>query len=147
MAEYINAGDMVEGKKCSISARRMEFKKGPLRKDPITNKKMVIYELDRNSSIEVTQSLSLSKEEQQLRFELNVHGNVGDRLQADAIRIYVDTYRDCLKTEVKEGQSGRHGANITNTNIRTIGVIKTPFSIYGKILGNFVNNNEKMIEK
>ena len=38
MAEYIREGEMVEGKKCSVSARRMEFKKGGLRKDPITNK-------------------------------------------------------------------------------------------------------------
>lgn len=44
MAEYIREGEMVEGKKCSVSARRMEFKKGGLRKDPITNKNMVLYE-------------------------------------------------------------------------------------------------------
>lgn len=148
MAEYIKAGEMVEGKKCSIAARRIEFKKGGLRKDPITNKNMVLYELDRNCSVEVTESLKLSAEEQQLRDDLNVHGNVGDKIQGDAIRLYADTKRDALRPVVKEGQSARHGASLLDTNIRTIGRIKTPFSVYDKLLGYSVHSvNELMGEK
>lgn len=145
MAEYIREGEMVEGRKCSISARRIEFKKGGLRKDPITNKCMALYELDRNCSVEVSESLSLNDEEKQIRTALNVHGNVGDKIQGDAIRLYADTKRDSLKPIVKEGQSGRHGASLVETNIRTIGRIKTPFSIYNKLLG--YSANDKQIEK
>ena len=146
MAEYIKEGEMVEGNKCSVSARRMEFKKGGLRKDPITNTNMVLYELDRNCSVEVTESMQLTAAEQQLRTELNVHGAVGDKIQGDAIRLYADTKRDSLKPIVKEGQSGRHGANLVETNIRTIGKIKTPFSIYDKLLGYSVHSDNIQIE-
>lgn len=38
MAEYIKEGEMVEGKKCAVSARRMEFKKGGLRKIQLLTK-------------------------------------------------------------------------------------------------------------
>ncbi len=146
MAEYIKVGEMAEGKKCSISARRIEFKKGGLRKDPITNKNMVLYELDRNCSVEVTESLNLTDEEQQLRVELGVHGNVGDRIQGDALRLYADTKRDSLRPIVKEGQSGRHGANLVETNIRTIGKIKTPFSVYDRLLGYSAHSDNRQIE-
>lgn len=146
MAEYIKEGEMVEGKKCSISARRMEFKKGGLRKDPITNKNMVLYELDRNCSVEVTENLKLTEEEKQIRIELGVHGEVGDKIQGDAIRLYADTKRDSLKPIVKEGQSGRHGASLVETNIRTIGKIKTPFSVYDRLLGYSAHGDNKQIE-
>ena len=136
MATYIRAGEMVEGNKCAISARRVEFKKGGLRKDPITNQNMVLYELDRNCSVEVTESIPLSPAEQQLRTKLNVHGAVGDKIQGDAIRLYADARRNSLKPIVKEGQTGRHGAQLLETHIRTIGKIKTPFSIYDRLLGH-----------
>lgn len=61
MAEYINTGDTVEGQKCEIYTRREDCK--GLRADPITQKKMLVYELDRNSSVEVKESLILSEEE------------------------------------------------------------------------------------
>ena len=49
MAEYIDTGDTVEGQKCEIYTRREDCK--GLREDPITQKKMLVYELDRNSSV------------------------------------------------------------------------------------------------
>ena len=91
MAEYIDTGDTVEGQKCEIYTRREDCK--GLREDPITQKKMLVYELDRNSSVEVRESLILSEEEKILRDELNIHGEVGDKLKADAITVYVDVKR------------------------------------------------------
>lgn len=145
MAIYIKEGELVEGQKCSISARRIEFKKGGLRKDPITSKNVVLYELDRNCSVSVDESLSLLEAEKVTRDDLNVHGKVGDRIQGDAIRLYVDAKKDCLKAVVKEGQSARHGASLVKTNIRTIGKIKTPFSVYNKLLGYSANSDNKKI--
>lgn len=107
---------------------------------------MVLYELDRNCSVEVTESLSLTKEEQQIRTELGVHGRIGDRIQGDAIRLYVNTKRDSLKPIVKEGQSGRHGASLVETNIRAIGKIKIPFSVYNKLLGYSAQSDIKQID-
>lgn len=146
MGEYIKEGEMVEGKKCSISARRFEFKKGGLRKDPITNQNMVLYELDRNCSVEVAESMKLSYDEQQRRIQLGVHGEIGDKIQGDAIRLYADTKRDSLRPIVKEGESARHGANLVETNIRTVGKIKTPFAVYKRLLGYTANSENKQIE-
>jgi len=146
MAIYIKEGELVEGQKCSVSARRIEFKKGGLRKDPITSKNVVLYELDRNCCVSVDESLSLSETEKTEReTKKNWHGKVGDRIQGDAIRLYVDAKRDCLKVVVKEGQSARHGASLVKTNIRTIGKIKTPFSVYNKLLGYSANSDNKQI--
>ncbi|WP_303298667.1 hypothetical protein [Phocaeicola coprophilus] len=146
MGEYIKEGEMVEGMKCSIYTRKIEFKKGGLRKDPITNKNMVLYELDRNCSVEVTESMLLLEEEKQKRINLKVHGDVGDKIKGDAIRLYADSKRDSLKPIVKEGQTGRHGASLINTNIRTIGKIKTPFDVYKRLLGYSPHSDNTKIE-
>ena len=146
MAIYIKEGDIVEGQKTTIKARKIEFKKGGLRKDPITNKNMVLYELDRNCSVDIMESLTLSEEDIRLREKQNIHGSVGDKIQGEAIRLYVDSKRNCLKPVVKEGQSARHGASLIDTNIRTIGRIKTPFSVYNKLLGYSANSNNPQID-
>ena len=53
---------------------------------------------------------------------------------------------ETLKPVVKEGQSARHGASLIDTNIRTIGRIKTPFSVYNKLLGYSANSNNPQID-
>ena len=124
MAEFINIGDMVEGEKCEIYTRKENFK--GLREDPITHKRMMVYELDRNCSVEVTAKLLLTDEDLKRRMEMRVHGEVGDKLKADAITLYVDEKRK-LKIEVKEGQTATHGGRLISTKKRTIGEIKYPF--------------------
>lgn len=124
MAEFVNIGDMVEGSKCEIYTRKEEFK--GLREDPITHKRMMVYELDRNCSVEVTAKLDLSDEDSKKRVEMGVHGDIGDKLKADAITLYVDEKKK-LKVEVKEGQTGTHGGRLISTKKRTVGEIKYPF--------------------
>lgn len=55
MAIYIKEGEIIEGKKADVIARRAEWK--GLKEEPITGKKMTLYELDRNSSVEITEAL------------------------------------------------------------------------------------------
>jgi hypothetical protein len=133
MAKYINFNDLVEGAKCHVSARKIIWK--GLRKDPITNQNMMLYELDRNCSVEVTESLHLEADALELRQRKNVHGNVGDQIGGDAIQLFIDSKRNNLKFEVKEGQSARHGANLSDTNVRTIGQIRYPYPNLLKKLG------------
>ena len=145
MAEFIREGEMIEGQKCSVSARRIEFKKGGLRKDPVTDENMVLYELDRNCSSEVVEARALDETSREIRNLKGVHCEVGDKIRGDAIRLYVASKRDVLRPVVKEGQSGRHGASVLQTTIRTIGKIKTPLQIYAKLLG-YSANSIKQIE-
>lgn len=143
MKEYIDVGEIVEGKKCKIYTRREDCK--GLRADPITQKRMLVYELDRNSSVEVEEVLSLSPSEQELRKRLNVHGQVGDKLKADAITIYIDVKRQ-LRFETKEGMTATHGGRLLSTKNRTIGQIKYPFQNLNTLLG-LSAKNDKQLEK
>ena len=80
MAIYIKEGEIIEGKKADVIARRAEWK--GLKEEPITGKKMTLYELDRNSSVEITEALELNEEDKKIREDLNVHGNVVTRYKA-----------------------------------------------------------------
>lgn len=144
MAEYIREGEMVEGAKCDIYARKLNWK--GLQADPITGELMTLYELDRNSSTEITEKLSLTGEERALRCE-DVHFDIGDKIKARAIQVWVDVKRNALKVEVKEGQSATHGGQLTHTNKRTIGRIKYSFDVYKKLLGHSANSEEKQLNK
>lgn len=120
--EYVRQGEMVEGAHCDVMARKVIWK--GLRIDPITEKKMTLYELDRNCSVEITRAMTLSPEELQLRQDMGVHLLVGDKLRGDKIQLFVDTIKNDLRFEVDEGVTSRHGAHLANSTKRTIGSIK-----------------------
>ena len=147
MAKFINHGDMCESQKCHITTRKIEFKKGGLRRDPITDKLMVVYDLDRNCTYEILEKLTLVDPlELDKRTSKNVHMEEADSLIADAIRVYVDSKRNCLKPEVKEGVSGRHGGSLVKVSLRTIGMITTPLDIYKKLLGLSSDSKDSITE-
>lgn len=145
MAEFVNINDTVEGAKCEVYTRKENFK--GMREDPISGESMLVYELDKNCSVEVTEVLQLTDDEKELRKDLNIHGEVGDKLKADAITLYVKEKRK-LKVTVKEGLTSTHGGHLISTRNRTIGVIKYPFQNLNKLLGLSANStNIKKIEK
>lgn len=65
MTKFITPGDLIEGKKCHVVTRKYETKR--LQRDPITKKPMLLYELDRNCSVEITECLQLSEDDLNLR--------------------------------------------------------------------------------
>lgn len=134
MAIYIKEGEIIEGKKAAVIARRAEWK--GLKEEPITGKKMTLYELDRNSSVEITEALQLNEEEILIRKQMNVHGEVGDTIKGDAIRLWVDSKGNSLKFDTKEGVSGRHGANLASTNKRTVSKLKYSFENYKRLFNH-----------
>lgn len=134
MAIYIKEGEIIEGKKADVIARRAEWK--GLREEPITGRKMTLYELDRNSSVKITEALQLNEEEILIRKQMNVHGEVGDTIKGDAIRLWVDSKRNSLKFNTKEGVSGRHGANLVSTNKRTVSKLKYSFDNYKRLFNH-----------
>lgn len=131
---YIKEGEIIEGKKAAVVARRAEWK--GLKEEPITGKKMTLYELDRNSSVEITEALQLNEEEILIRKQMNVHGEVGDTIKGDAIKLWVDSKRNSLKFDTKEGVSGRHGANLASTNKRTVSKLKYSFENYKRLFNH-----------
>lgn len=141
MKEFVRIGEMVEGAKCDICARFADWK--GLREDPITNQPMSVYELDRNCSVKVIDPIDLTSEEKAKRDALCVHGKPEDKLIAEAITVYINCIRK-QKFQVKEGVSGRHGAMLMSTKVRTIGVIKYPLS---NLVTALSNNQQIKIEK
>lgn len=131
---YINEGETVEGIKADFIARRAEWK--GLKQEPITGKLMMLYELGRNCSVEITEALELDDEGKMLRKQLGIHGEVGSKIQGDAIRLWVDAKRNILRFTTKEGVSGRHGANLASTNRRTVGKIKYSFDNYKRLFNH-----------
>ena len=132
MTKFITPGDLIEGKKCHVVTRKYETKR--LQRDPITKKPMLLYELDRNCRVEITECLQLSEDDLNLRVQNHVGLELGDCIEGDAIQMYVDCVRP-IKFIVKEGQSGRHGANLVDTKKRTIGKLKYNIAGFNKLLG------------
>ena len=88
----------------------------------------MLYELDYKCSVEVIEIYPIDDEEREKRVceGVNVYGNVGDRIEGDAIQMYVDIKRNNLRQKVKEGVSGRHGATLIHTTNRTFASVKYP---------------------
>jgi hypothetical protein len=144
MAKFIKEGELVEGEKCHVITRNYRWKKG-LKKNPVTNKTCILYELDRNCSVKVTESVIFnSKKEEYLRLSKHVHNSVGDIIEGEAIQLYVDSRYNCLKFPHKEGVSHRHGAQIEDTKIRTVGRLKYSFKGFRKKIEEL--NSDKTLE-
>ena len=150
MAEFINRGETIEGVQCEIYTRKEEWK--GLRKNPITEQTMMVYELDRNCSAEITKELWLSEQDKKIRDNYEnrnnviIHRNIGDKIKGDAITIYVNSKRK-LPVESKEGMTSTHGGRLISTSKHTIGIIKYPFDNYKKLLGLSANSEHLQIRK
>jgi len=134
-------GELLAALQASVKTRSCEWK--GLVKDPIYNRMMTLYELKRNSSVEVTKTIS---DELRDSTPTNVHTDVGDILMADSISLFVDTRRNSLRFVVKEGESGRHGAQLATTSMLTVAKIKYPLKIYARLLGSQQENTNNKLE-
>lgn len=144
--EYVLPGEIVEGAHCDVSARKVDWK--GLKKDPITEKLMTLYELDRNASVEVTKEMDfVIEKERQKRVDLKVHGVLGDKLRADKIQLYVNTIRNNVRFQVDEGVTGTHGSHLANISERTIGKIKYALATHGNLLKAIESSKFKEISK
>lgn len=131
--EIVASGSTIEGGKCEIYTRKETLKH--LQKDPITSKNMVKYELERNSSVEVTEVHPLlTQEDKDLRSLIsNFFNELGDKLKADAITVYIDQVRP-IKFIPIEGATATHGGRFASTRKRTVAVIKYEFTNNPRVL-------------
>lgn len=123
MTKHINIGDTIEAEHADAISRNIRWK--GLKVHPVTKELMMLYECDRNSFVEVIKKCSSF---------LICECQVGDQLEADAISIYIKTKRK-LKIYVKEGVTGRHGAQFLDIRERNISTIRTPLFNLRKCLG------------
>ncbi|MCR5192264.1 MAG: hypothetical protein K6D59_03070 [Bacteroidales bacterium] len=146
-AEFVNIGDAVEGSKVEIYTRKETWK--GMRLDPMTKKVMMVCELERNCSAEITETVNLTDEQRDAHDKyansvgITLHRDLGDKLKAFAITVYTDAKKR-LPVEVKEGQTSTHGGHLISCPKYTLAIIKYPFVA---IASKFLPANEiKKIE-
>lgn len=146
-AEFVNIGDAVEGSKVEIYTRKETWK--GMRLDPMTKKVMMVCELERNCSAEITETVNLTDEQRDVHDKyansvgITLHRDLGDKLKAFAITVYTDAKKR-LPVEVKEGQTSTHGGHLISCSKYTLAIIKYPFVV---IASKFLPANEiKKIE-
>ncbi len=127
MAKLINRGDTLLAKHLDGHARKIEWKGQRLH--PITKQRLMLYECDRNTILRITQAytgeLPMGSE--------NFYTEVGDEVEADAVSMYVDSFRR-EKFPVKEGVTNRHGAQMIALRKYNISTIKTPLQNFKEIV-------------
>lgn len=145
--EFVNIGDAIEGSKIEIYTRR-EIWKG-MRIEPMTHKVMLVCELDRNCSTEITEIVTLTNEELQAHDDyasknnMKIYRDMGDKLKALAITVFTDAKKR-LPVVVKEGQTATHGGHLISCPKYTFAVIKYPFVA---IASKFLPANEIIEDK
>ena len=126
-AEFVNIGDAIEGSKVEIYTRKETWK--GMRLDPMTKKVMMVCELDRNCSAEITETVNLTDEQRDAHDKyansvgITLHRDLGDKLKAFAITVYTDAKKR-LPVEVKEGQTSTHGGHLISCPKYTLAIIK-----------------------
>ena len=145
--EFVNIGDAIEGSKVEIYTRKETWK--GMRLEPMTMKAMMVCELDRNCSAEITETVTLKDEQCKTHNQyadsacITLHRNLGDKLKALAITVYTDSKKR-LPVEVKEGLTATHGGHLISCPKYTLAIIKYPFEA---IASKFIStNNNKKIE-
>ena len=148
-AEFVNIGDAVEGSKVEIYTRKETWK--GMRLDPMTKKVMMVCELERNCSAEITEIVNLTDKQRDAHDNyansvgITLHRDLGDNLKAFAITVYTDAKKR-LPVEVKEGQTSTHGGHLISCPKYTLAIIKYPFvAIASKFLP--VNEIKKIENK
>lgn len=123
MSEYVLFGETVEGEASNVCTRNQRWE-GP-HLHPVTKQRMMLYKFIDNSSVEVTKA-GIEPDDQELKDATVMwHRNEGDKIRGYHIACYANTKRK-LSFEVKEGISGRHGAQLLSINSHTIAAITVP---------------------
>lgn len=128
MAKLIKHGDTIIAKHTDGHTRRYNWK--GLKKHPVLNKNMTLYECDMNSYAEIVKECDETVLGQVPK---TYNKSTGDCISADAISIYIDSNRK-QKFDVESGTSGRHSSNTFNFRKLSICTIKIPLKIFEKHL-------------
>lgn len=142
MAEYIDVGDTIEAEHIDACSRKVEWK--GLKRHPITNELMTLYECDRNSTAVIVKECINTYEDDLIELTRHFKRDLGDTLKADAISIYTRTKRK-QRIEVKEGVSGRHGAQFIYLREKSISCIKTSLNCLRKTIELKAADNDKLL--
>jgi hypothetical protein len=135
MTKLININDTIDAEHTDGEARKFLWK--GLKIHPQIKKRMTLYECDWNSYAEIVKEYKGEPEEGTSHF----NRSLGDRLEADAISVYIDTRRK-IKSDVVNN-SGRHKVQEFKIRDRCIATIKAPLKNLLKHLSSIAEGNDE----
>jgi hypothetical protein len=135
MTKLININDTIDAEHTDGETRKFLWK-GP-KIHPQIKKRMTLYECDRNSYAEIIKEYKGVPEEGTDHF----NRSLGDRLEADAISVYIDTRRK-IKSDVVNN-SGRHKIQEFKIRDRCIATIKVPLKNLEKHLLSIAEGHDE----
>jgi hypothetical protein len=135
MTKHININDTIDAEHIDGETRKFLWK--GLKIHPLIKKRMTLYECDWNSYAEIVKEYEGEPEEGTGHF----NRSLGDRLEADAISVYIDTRRK-IKFDVVNN-SGRHKAQEFKIRDRCIATIKAPLKNLLKHLSPITEENDE----
>lgn len=127
MATYIEPGETIEGDAVDISVRKWTV--GTLVEHPVVKKKMMRYSSDWNSKAKIAKVhvVSDSEDPEVVEKTKDYHRQVGDALNCDSMKVYVDNKR-VIREKHEGGTTHRHGSGSVSTSDHTIATISTPLA-------------------
>ncbi len=141
MATFIEYGETIEGDSVDIQVRK--WTPGSIVKLAAVKKKMYRYSSDRNSNAAISRAHTVSYDPDIIEATKDYHRAVGDKLQCDGMKVYVDCVRR-ITVKPDEGASHRHGANFASTHNHTIATISTPLACLQKAIAA---NERKLLKQ
>lgn len=141
MATFIEYGETIEGDSVDILVRK--WVPGSIVKLAAVKKNMYRYSSDRNSNATISKAHTVSEDPEIIEATKSYHRTVGDKLQCDGMKVYVDCIRR-ITVKPDEGASHRHGANFASTHNHTIATISTPLACLQKAIAA---NERKLLNK
>lgn len=143
LMELYREGDAIEGAACELYARRPD-NKSVLTKHPLTGKMCMRVEMSRNATSEISKALQLSTDEEKA-LRAGVYMDLGDKLIADAITVYVCQRRP-LKFTKEGGMTHTHKGQVASTSVPTYCKIKYCHEHIENGIARRIASNQKEIE-
>lgn len=140
MTVCYHEGESLEGAACLLYTRKHN-NISTLVRHPLTERLCMKTEMCWNSSAEISKELDPNIK----REKIGILVDAGDKLQADAISVWVDQKRP-IKFKVEEGMTHRHGGHLAATQNTTFCKIKKPFDHILKAVIKQLSGSNKQIE-
>lgn len=145
--ELYRQDDRIEGARCELYCRKPTVKNS-MEEHPISGEPCIRAEMSRNATSEISKELELTDEEKKIKIEQHrIHTDLGDKLIADGISVYVCQKRP-LKFKPNEGATHTHGGNFSTTHTTTLCEISYPHEhIRNAELRRIESQNDKTLNK
>jgi hypothetical protein len=127
MTEFNHKDDSIEGSKLEGKSRKRLINRGLTKYNTV-----ICYRF--TASFDVKAEITAILKNGMSPLEKNSHRNLGDNIQCESVIIH--TKKEKYFTSVKEGQTGKHGANLWRFSAQSLASIQVCFSVLHNVFSN-----------